>query len=120
MVSTNPFGDFRKECEQALKEVLIKFFPSISVSSLLLDIPPNPEFGELASAIFFELGKKMKEQPRKLAEQTLEAIKVENFPLIDAVKVAGGGYVNFYANFDKLSKTTIDSARALDADYGYV
>jgi len=120
MVSTNPFGDFRKECEQALREALSKFFPSISVSSLLLDIPPNPEFGELASAIFFELGKKMKEQPRKLAEQTLETIKVENFPLIDAVKVAGGGYVNFHANFDKFSKTTIDSARALGAAYGYV
>lgn len=120
MVSINPFGDFRKDCEKALRKNFAKLYPSISVESFLLDVPPNPEFGELASAVFFELGKKIKKQPRKLAEQIVDAIESKDFPLINSVKVAGGGYVNFYVDFGKLSKITIESARNLDTTYGYV
>ncbi|MDH5448171.1 MAG: arginine--tRNA ligase [Candidatus Bathyarchaeota archaeon] len=120
MVSINPFGDFRKDCERALRKSFTKFHPSISGESFLLDIPPDPEFGELASAVFFELGKKMKEQPRKLADQIVNAIEVKDFPLINAVEAAGEGYVNFYVNFSELSKVTIDAVRTLDTTYGYV
>jgi arginyl-tRNA synthetase len=120
MVSPNPFGDFRKDCEEALRSAFAKLYPSFAVESILLDAPPFPEFGELASAICFEHGKKEKRQPQKLAEQIAEAIKVEDYPFISAVKTAGGGYINFFVNFAELSKLTIDSARALDSDYGYV
>lgn len=120
MVSVNPFGDFRKDCRNALKKSLTRLYPSISIESFLLEIPPNPKFGDLSSTVFFELGKKLKRQPRKLAEQIVSSIKVKDFPLISAVKVAGGGYVNFYVDFERLLKITIDSVRALDAAYGYV
>lgn len=120
MVSPNPFGDFRKDCEEALRSALAKPYPSLAVEPILLDAPPSPEFGELASAICFEHGKKEKREPQKLAEQIAEAIKVEDYPLISAVNAAGGGYVNFFVNFAELSKLTIDSARALGTGYGYV
>ncbi|MFP3985544.1 MAG: arginine--tRNA ligase [Candidatus Bathyarchaeia archaeon] len=120
MISVSPFSDFRKECQNALRESFEKFYPSIHVGSFLLEVPPNPEFGELASTIFFELGKKTQNPPRKLAEQIVQVIKVNNFPLISAVKVAGGGYVNFHVNFAELSKTAIESIRKLDAAYGHV
>jgi arginyl-tRNA synthetase len=119
MVSINPFGSFRNDCERALRKNFTELYPSISVKSFLLDVPSNPEFGELASTVFFELGKKMKKQPRELAEQIVDAIKAKDFPLINTVKVAGGGYVNFYVDFGKLSKITIDSTRTLDTMYGY-
>ncbi len=120
MVSPNPFGDFRKNCEDALRNALAKLCPSLAIESLLLGLPPSPEFGELASAICFELGKKEEKQPQKLAEQIAGAIKAQDYPLVEAVKVAGGGYVNFFASFAQLSKITIESARALDAEYGHV
>jgi len=120
MVSINPYGEFRKECQTALKDSIATFYPAFSVESFVLDIPPNPDFGQLASTVSFELGKKLKEQPRKLAEQIMGAIKAEDFSLISEVKVAGGGYINFHANLSELSKITIDSALALDATYGYV
>jgi len=103
-----------------LKDSITKFYPSSSVESFVLDIPPNPELGQLASTVSFELGKKLKEQPRKLAVQIVGAIKAEDFSLISEVKVAGGGYINFHANFAELSNITIGSALALDAVYGYV
>ncbi len=120
MVSTNPFSDFRKDCEGALRRSFAKSFPNVSVESLSLEIPPNPEFGELTSTVFFEIGKKLGEQPRKLAKQIVNTIKVKDFTFINAVKVAGEGYVNFYANFAELSKTTINSVRTLKTTYGYV
>jgi len=120
MVSIDPFGDFRKNCERALRKAFTKLYPCIPVEPFLLDLPPSPKFGEVASAVFFELGKKMEEPPRKLAEQIVDAMEVRDFPLINTVKVAGEGYVNFYANFAELAKITIDSVRALDTTYGYV
>jgi arginyl-tRNA synthetase len=120
MVSPNPFGDFRKDCEEALRSAFAKLDPSFAIESIPLDPPPSPEFGELSSAICFEHGKRAKKKPRKLAEQITEAIKVEDYPLISAVKAAGEGYINFFVNFAALSKITIDSAKALDTDYGYV
>ncbi len=120
MVSANPFGDFRKDCEEALKKSLVKLFPSAAIDSILLSVPPNPEFGELASTVAFELGKKTGKQPLKLAKQIGSSVKAQNLSSMNTVEVAGEGYINFFANFAKLSETTIESALNLDTTYGYV
>ncbi len=120
MISADPFGDFRKDCERALERALAQLYPDIAVESFLLEAPSDSKFGELASTVFFELGKKMKKQPRELAAQIEGAIDARDFPLIDDVKVAGEGYVNFHANFPQLSEVTINSVRALRTAYGYV
>ena len=82
MVSTNPFGDFRKDCEKILTKSFSNSYPSTSVESFLFNIPPNPKFGELSSAVFFELGKKMEMQPLALAKQVVDAVEVEEFLLV--------------------------------------
>lgn len=120
VVSINPFGDFHRDCESVLRKSFAKLYPSLSVKSFLLDVPPNPEFGELASPISFEIGKKMQKRSRKLAEQIVSVIEVENFPLVNEAKVAGEGYINFYVNFVELSKITLDSIRSLNTAYGYI
>ncbi len=120
MTSVNPYGDFKQECAEALKKSATKLFPSRKVESFMLSAPPTPEFGELASPVFFELGKELRKPPQELAEQTVGNIRVEDFPLISRVEVAGGGYVNFFADMAQLSKLTIDSALTLDTSYGYV
>jgi arginyl-tRNA synthetase len=40
--------------------------------------------------------------------------------MIKDVKVAGGGYINFYVDYEKLSKLAIESALILNTSYGYV
>ncbi len=120
MVSSNPFGDFREGCERALKTSFINFYPSVAVESFLLSVPSNPDFGELTSTVFFELGKKLKRKPQELAKNVASAIKLKDFPLISKIEVADSGYVNFHANFDELSKATLESAIGLKTTYGYV
>jgi len=120
MVSANPFAAFREECKVSLEDALNRVYPKVSVPPITLELPPSPEFGELASSLCFELAKQVKMKPLRVAERIAKAIVISKFPLIESVKVAGGGYINFYANFPKFSALTIESVRALDVEYGFV
>lgn len=121
-VSENPFGEFRRECRNLLLKILEKISPELLAYKITLDIPPNPQFGELTTSACFEAAKHLSKTPLELAEE-IEAKardEIEFFPLIEAVEAAGQGYVNFHADFAELSSLTIRSAVALDAMYGYV
>jgi arginyl-tRNA synthetase len=83
-------------------------------------VPPNLEFGELASSVCFELAKHAKKAPRMIAQQIVDAINVSGEPLIEGVQAAGAGYVNFRVNHGNFSCLTLESAQCLDAEYGYV
>ncbi len=120
MVSSNPFGEFRQACQAALSDVIEALYPSLSAEYLSMEIPANMRFGQLASTVSFDLGRKLKASPQKLAAQICGGIETENYSLIRDVEVAGGGYINFHANFADLSKVTVNSALTLDAAYGYV
>ncbi|MDH5664190.1 MAG: arginine--tRNA ligase [Candidatus Bathyarchaeota archaeon] len=120
MVSVNPFAEFRAGCESALKDALNRLYPQFSVPSILLESPPNPKFGELASSVCFELAKQTEKKSRKIAEQIIQIIDVSEFPLIQSVKAAGEGYINFYVNSEEFPRLTIESVRTLGNDYGYV
>lgn len=120
MVSENPLALFRSECENILENVIAKVFPEIQIASLPLEKPPNPEFGQLASSLCFELAKQTGGKPFSVAKRLVENMDKSKFYLIERVMPAGGGYINFYTDFAKFSALAVDSARQLDADYGFV
>ncbi len=120
MVSENPFAVFRMECETVLEGALKKVFPELQIANLALEKPPNPEFGQLASSLCFELAKQFGEKPLVLAKRLVKAMDKRKFSLIERVVSAGGGYVNFHVDFAKFSALTVDSARQLDTEYGFV
>jgi arginyl-tRNA synthetase len=120
MVSVNPFKEFHVACETVLKDALNRLYPDFSLPSILLEVPPNLEFGELAASVCFELAKHAKKKPRTLAEEIVQAIDVNGFPLVESVQAAGAGYINFHVNSEMFSRLTLESARALDVKYGYV
>ncbi|MEM2631399.1 MAG: arginine--tRNA ligase [Candidatus Bathyarchaeia archaeon] len=120
MVSENPFKEFRRECETILKNVLVKAFPEETFKQIVLERPPVLEFGQLASSICFELARKVGEKPLELAERLVKSVDRSKFSLVEDVTAAGGGYINFHANFAKFSALTIESIRHLDNAYGFV
>ncbi|HML03764.1 MAG TPA: arginine--tRNA ligase [Candidatus Bathyarchaeia archaeon] len=120
MESVNPFGEFRKECETALKEALVRIKAKIQSPSLSLEIPPNPEFGTLASSLCFDWARQNGEKPFRLAEKIVKAIDITGFSLIESVKPAGGGYVNFHAKFPALSALTLESIEESGDEYGSI
>lgn len=119
-MSTTPFAEFHRECKVSLEKALKKLYPKAPIPSIMLVTPPNAEFGELSSSICFELAKQIKAKPFEVAERVKDAIDVSKLSLVDSVKVAGGGYVNFYADFAKFAVLTISSVRKLGGEYGCV
>jgi len=87
---------------------------------MLLEVPPNLEFGELAASVCFELAKYAKKKPRVIAEELAKEIDVSGFALVESVQAAGAGYINFRVNSEAFSRLTVESARTLDKEYGYV
>jgi arginyl-tRNA synthetase len=120
MVSVNPFSEFYSSCESLLKDTLSNMYPDFSVPTMLLEVPPNLEFGELATSVCFELAKHAKKSPRKLANEIAKNIDETGHTMVESVSAAGAGYINFRVNSEMFSRLTIESAIKLDADYGYV
>lgn len=120
MISDNPFSQFQFACDTVLKEAINQLYPDFQLPSILLEIPPNLEFGELAASICFELAKYAKNNPRKIAEEIIQLMDINRFSLIESVQAAGAGYINFHVNSGLFSRLTLESIRTLGLKYGYV
>jgi len=119
-ISKNPFGELRKECVKLLSKALEDAFPNFSISTISLDLPPSMQFGELSSSICFELAKKTHESPKVLAGKIADEIDASTSFLVERVEAAGGGYINFYADYPRLSALTLESVRKFNEEYGLV
>jgi arginyl-tRNA synthetase len=119
VVSENPFGQFRQECQASLANALNKVLPETQQAAITLNKTPNIEYGQLASSLCFELAKKIGQKPFALANQLVGAIDKSKFNLIENVAPAGAGYINFHVNFTKFSALTLESVKKLGFEYGF-
>ncbi len=120
MIAQNPFEMFRQECQTVLSDAIKKTLPEIKQPFIILNKTPNIDYGQLASSLCFELGKKLNQKPLILAEQIVAAIDKTHFDLIEKVAPAGAGYINFYVGFAKFSAITLQSIKQLNQEYGFV
>jgi len=119
MISENPLAEFRKECEATLAHALKKILPEVKVETFSFNKPPNPEFGQLASSLCFELAKKLNQKPADVAAHLVSAIGKRKFTLIEKAS-AIGGYINFHVNFPKFSSLTLQSIKQYGSAYGFI
>src|SRR4030066_108413 len=118
-ISGNPFAEFRRECEAALAYALKKTLPEIKVEALAFSKPSNPEFGQLASSLSFELAKKLNQKPTVLTEHLVKAMSKREFSLVEKVSSIGG-YVNFHVDYARFSSLTLQSVKQLGSEYGFL
>jgi arginyl-tRNA synthetase len=65
---------------------------SVELPRIVVEQPPKVEFGEYALPLAFELAKKLRKAPRKIAEEMVAGIgPIEGF---EKLEVAGAGYIN--------------------------
>ena len=77
-----------------------------------MEEPPNPELGDVASSVSFQLAKKLKRSPMDITKDILGVLKTPDiFRKVDAK----GPYINFFADYDKFSKIVLNS---INEDYG--
>jgi len=81
----------QKKLEERLRAVLRELY-QIEVGNIVIDQPPEIRFGEYASPVAFELARKLRKAPRKIAEEIVAALgAIEGFA---GFEVAGAGYIN--------------------------
>ena len=68
----------------------------IDLGDIAVSQPPNVELGEYAFTFPFELAKKLRKAPRKIAEEVVAALG--NVPGIAKFEVAGAGYINAFVD----------------------
>jgi len=97
----------QKKLEARLRAVLREKF-SIDLDTLAIEQPPEIKFGEYALPVAFELARRLKKAPRKIAEEIVAALgTVEGFA---AFEVAGAGYINARLDRAAFAKSTAASA----------
>jgi len=91
----------------------------IDVANIVVEQPPKIEFGEYALPVAFELARKLRKAPRKIAEEIVAGIgAVEG---IEKFEVAGGGYINVRIDRGALAATLAsDKAPASEIPPGKV
>jgi arginyl-tRNA synthetase len=69
---------------------------SLDLPRIVVEQPPKVELGEYALPLAFELAKKLRKSPRKIAEEIVSGIgPIEGF---DKLELAGAGYINARVN----------------------
>jgi arginyl-tRNA synthetase len=64
----------------------------LDLPKIVIEQPPKVELGEYAMPLAFELAKKLRKAPRKIAEEIVNGIgSIEGF---EKLEVAGAGYIN--------------------------
>ena len=78
-----------------------------------MEEPPNPELGDVASSVSFQLAKKLKTLPYGHYQGYIRGhlMTPDIFRKVDAK----GPYINFFADYDKFSKIVLNS---INEDYG--
>ena len=71
---------------------LIKRQYDLDLERLVVDQPPNVGLGEYALPLSFELAKKLRKPPRKIAEEIVAGLSA--VPGFSKFEVAGAGYIN--------------------------
>jgi arginyl-tRNA synthetase len=68
----------------------------LQIGRIVIEQPPNVRFGEYALPLAFELAKKLRTAPRKIAEEIVAGVgAIEGF---EQFEVAGAGYINARVN----------------------
>jgi len=101
----------KEEAIKALNKAVESFDCELD-EEIKLEFPPNPEMGDLASTVSFQLAKCLRKAPNLIAPEVAEAIELpEIFSKVEAM----GPYVNFFINHDLFAKDLLNS---IGDDYG--
>ncbi|HKZ45741.1 MAG TPA: arginine--tRNA ligase [archaeon] len=83
----------------------------------LIEVPPQPELGDLALPCF-ELAKKDKMSPAQIAEEFSKKIKIPKGGTISRIETKAG-YVNFFLNWEKIAESILKQiGKGLKVDSG--
>ncbi len=95
-----------EEVQKAVqKNIDAGIFPTAEIPEVMLEIPPQKEYGDFATNFAMQSARIFHMPPRKIAE---ELIKQIGTAYLDKVEIAGPGFINFYLRPDIIYKELAD------------
>jgi arginyl-tRNA synthetase len=85
------YRDLERRLVEHLREFLRRTY-DLEIANIVVEQPPKIEFGEYALPIAFELARKLRKAPRKIAEEIVAGVGA--IPGFEGFEVAGAGYIN--------------------------
>src|SRR5205809_161777 len=85
------YRHLERRLAQHMRELLRRSY-GLDRQRIVVEQPPKVEFGEYALPLAFELAKKLRKPPRKIAEEIVSGIG--SIAGIEKFEVAGAGYIN--------------------------
>ncbi len=94
------YRHLERRLTEHLREFLHRTY-QLEAAIIVVEQPPNIEMGEYALPIAFELARKLRKAPRKIAEEIVAGIGP--VPGVAKFEVAGAGYINVRVNRAELA-----------------
>ncbi len=86
---------------------------NVDLLNIVVEQPPKLEMGEYALPLCFELAKRLRKAPRKIAEEIVAELKPpEGFGRFE---VAGGGYINARIDRAQAARQVVSGAEEASA-----
>ena len=101
-----------------ISEILNSSLKKLGVSKkeIILEKPNEEKFGDLSSSLALSLARKLKTNPRKIAQDIIDNIEYDK-NLIDKIEIAGAGFINFFLS-DKFYIEVLKLILQKKSDYG--
>jgi arginyl-tRNA synthetase len=112
------YRDLERRLVEHLREFLRRTY-DLEIPNIVVEQPPKIEFGEYALPIAFELARKLRKAPRKIAEEIVAGVGA--IPGFEKFEVAGAGYINIRVNRAELAAAlAADRSPSADVPRGKV
>jgi arginyl-tRNA synthetase len=93
--------ELQQQLIQRVRDLLKQQY-DVELPRVVVDQPPNVGLGEYALPLSFELAKKLRKPPRKIAEEVVAALG--QVPGFEKFEVAGAGYINARINREEAAR----------------
>ena len=87
-----------KAIEEAAKAAIADgVFAAAELPAIILEVPPQKEFGDFATNFAMQSAKAFHMNPRKIAEALVERLQGD---WLEKAEIAGPGFINFYLKYN--------------------
>jgi arginyl-tRNA synthetase len=112
------YRHLQRRLVEHLREFLRRTY-DLETANIVVEQPPKIEFGEYALPLAFELARKLRKAPRKIAEEIVAGVGA--IPDFEKFEVAGSGYINVRVSRAELAVAlAADQTPAADVPPGKV
>jgi arginyl-tRNA synthetase len=105
------YRNLERRLAQHVRDFISRTY-SLDLAKIVIEQPPKVELGEYALPLAFELAKKLRKAPRKIAEEIVNGIGP--IPGFEKLELAGAGYINARLQREELAAALVadDKPRA--------